>query len=344
MSSGVGGGRKREVPQRIRDVAAAPQGVSEAEAIAVLERSLRSGKVTRAVKIGIGDDAAVLARPGADMVWTVDTSIEGTHFDLNWLTIEDVGWRSFHAAVSDIAGMGAKPLAALSSLAFPLGTSSQTLTDFGRGQASAAEACACPVIGGNVARSTTWHITTTVLGTVRQPLVRVGAMAGDELWLVGSVGMAAAGLRLLQRGFASEAHPSKSILDCIQAWRRPSARLADGRRLRGRAHAAMDVSDGLCADLPKLAAASGVRIVIEQEALTRCLKRSLLQVAPQLGVEPVALALQGGEDYALIALGPAERRPRGAVSVGYVTRGRGAVLRRGTRIVGPLTGGFDHFT
>ncbi len=336
---------QREPKQDVAREGEAPAGgsrLTETTAIALLERVLTAGQRQPGVRHGIGDDAAVLTSPSADLVWTVDASLEGTHFDLRWLTLEDVGWRSFHAAVSDIAAMGAIPLAALSSVALPLRSPSESLEAFARGQADAARVCGCPVVGGNLARAGSWQITTTVLGTVEQPLLRAGGRAGDELWVVGRVGMAAAGLRLLQRDAASAATLSGAARDCLSAWRRPRALLREGRQLLGRAHAAMDVSDGLAADLPKLATASGVRIVVESGLLRESLHPSLVEVASQLGIDALDLALEGGEDYALIGCGRSKNRPDIAVAIGRVEEGRGAVLALDSLTAVELRGGFDH--
>jgi len=133
------------------------------------------------------------------LVWTVDAAVEHVHFERGWLTLADVGWRSFNAAVSDICAMAAEPLCALSSVIFPAQFSRRDMNELGRGQRDAARSLGCPIVGGNLSRGAELSITTTVLGRARRPLLRSGALPGDELWLCGEVGLAAAGLRLLQR-------------------------------------------------------------------------------------------------------------------------------------------------
>jgi thiamine-monophosphate kinase len=160
---------------------------------------------------------------------------------------------------------------------------------------------------------------------------------GDELWLIGEVGMARAGFEALSRGVRGAA-----IRACIARWRRPEAQCTQGRRLVGRASAAIDVSDGLAGDAQHLAAASRVRVVFDAERVEAALSSELIVAAKRLGRVPLALALEGGEDYALLATGPRERRPRGAKIVGHIERGRGVfVLRGGKR--SRLGASFDHF-
>ena len=311
---------------------------SEFQKIALIERALRqAGARSSAVKLGIGDDAAVLASSGR-LVWTIDTQVEGTHFHRRWLPLEDLGYRAFQAAASDLAAMGARPLAALSNLALPRAFSDAQLSRLVRGQGEAAATCRCPIIGGNLARAPELSLTTTVLGMVEKPLLRSGGRPGDELWLWGDVGLAAAGLRALQRGVSQRA----ALRACVERWRRPRPLLVEGRKLVGRAHAAIDVSDGLAGDAAHLARASRVRVVFDAALLDAALAPELRRGAAALGEEPLALALLGGEDYALLASGRGARRPRGARKIGYLERGTGVFLERaaGRQRLGAS---FEHF-
>ena len=148
-------------------------------------------------------------------------------------------------------------------------------------------------------------MTTTVLGTVVRPLPRGGARPGEQLWLVGEVGLAAAGLAALRlRG----ARDRGELASCVQAWRRPRALLARGRELAQLASSAIDVSDGLASDARQLARASGVRLVVSRQQLRAALAPALLSGSRALRRSPLAFALYGGEDYALLATGPSARR------------------------------------
>jgi thiamine-monophosphate kinase len=194
------------------------------------------------------------------------------------------------------------------------------------------------VIGGNLARAPELAITTTLLGVAERPLLRSGARAGDELWLWGEVGLSALGLRALQRGLSRRV----SLRVGIEHWRRPKALLAEGQKLIGRAHAAIDVSDGLAGDAAHLARASSVRVVFNATRLEAALAKELLQGAEVLGENALSLALTGGEDYALLAAGPARKRPRAARCIGHIESGRGVFLERTGRRQ-RLGAGFQHF-
>lgn len=315
----------------------------------------RFGGPAPGVPLGIGDDAAVLAPPSGPLVVSVDACVEGVHFDPDYLSYEDVGYRAFQAAVSDLAAMGAAPVAALSALVLPRHLPADAVDQLTAGQALASRETRCPVAGGNVSRGRELSLTTTVIGHAAEPLQRRGARPGEQLWLIGDVGLAAAGLSFLrlQRSrrarawVAPESGPARAraveaaLGPCIEAWRRPRARLTEGLALVGRASAAIDLSDGLAADARQLADASGVRVVVERERLRAALGPALYVAQAQLRRSALRFALEGGEDYALLATGPSARRPDGAVPIGHVEPGRGAFLDDGGRRHA-LSGGFDH--
>jgi thiamine-monophosphate kinase len=313
--------------------------LGEFSAIELLARLLRSSVEADSIELGIGDDAAILRVGSEHLVWTVDASIEGVHFDRRWLTLRDVGWRSFHAAASDLAAMAARPLAALSSLTLPSGFNRAELTALGRGQAEAARSLSCPVIGGNIARGSELGITTTLLGIAKHPLRRSGAREGDELWLVGGVGLAAMGFRLLARG---SGQLSLAERRCVRAWQRPRALVEEGQRLARCAHAAMDVSDGLAGDAAHLARASGVRVEIDGALLEAALPKELSLSARRSGLRALDVALAGGEDYALLAAGPSKKRPPCARCIGKIVAGRGVFIVHANGEREALGPGFDH--
>lgn len=304
---------------------------TEEERIALLSRVL-AWRGASSVDVAIGDDAAVLQGGAARLVWTIDAQVDGTHFRTDWASWEDIGWRSFMAAASDLAAMGAEPLAALSALSLAPSVSDDDLEALARGQALAASQVGAPVAGGNLARGTETSITTTLLGRVAlRPLLRAGARAGDGVWLAGPVGMAAAGLAALEaRARDASADPF------VRAWRRPVARIAEGRVAASSASAAVDVSDGLARDAMHLARASDVRLVLEEEAILAA-----------SGGATLAQALHGGEDYALLATS-ATALP-GFVRIGsveaYDSKGSRLVLSSpspaGRSDLAPK--GFDHF-
>lgn len=300
----------------------------------------------RGVRVGIGDDAAVLTMLGAtgDLVWTVDAQVDGTHFRTDWASWEDVGWRSFMAAASDLAAMGAEPLFALSSLVLAPSVDDDALDALTRGQAAAAAAVGAPIVGGNLARGTETSITTTLLGRAAAPVLRTGALPGDGLWLAGAVGLAGVGLTLLGEHMQSARMQDADTAPCLEAWRRPVARIAEGLALAGVAHAAIDLSDGLAHDAWQLAEASGVRLVLDHASILEAGGEALVAGAAVAGGDPADHALYGGEDYALLAASAAPLP--GFVQIGVVEAyddGPRVVMQTTRGIVTVEPRGFDHF-
>lgn len=338
---GKSGGGGAAAPQGAPQAAAsrAPRVGSEQALIAALTAQLAPTADGRVV-VGIGDDAAVLSLPAGQLVISVDAQVEGTHFALPWLTLADVGYRSFQAAISDLAAMGARPVGAVAHLTLPQGFSSARLGKLVGGQRDAALEQACPIVGGNLSRGTGLSVVTTVFGRASKPLLRQGARVGDEVWLLGDIGLARAGLLLLSRGLRTR---SAAATRARAAWRRPKARVGLGIQLVGKASAAIDISDGLAKEAEQLAAASQVRLEIERASLERALPRGLGALGALLDEPALALGLRGGEDYALLATGAARHRPEQAVAIGRVVRGQGAWLSA-EGAVAPLGAGFDHFT
>jgi thiamine-monophosphate kinase len=313
---------------------------SEFSRIAGIARLLDQGR-GRGVIVGIGDDAAVLrAQPGR-LVWTTDSSVQDVHFRCDILSMQDIGWRSYHAAVSDIAAMGAKALAALSALELPVALPDRSVYAIVEGQASAAKWLKCPLVGGNLSRADKIAINTSVLGCVDAPILRSKAQVGDELWLIGPVGMAAAGLGcLLREGPRLRGH---AVECCVEAFRRPMALLRQGKGLVGRANSAIDISDGLAGDAAHIAESSRVAVELDERQLSASLPDELLTVAKKLRRTALSFALYGGEDYSLLATGPKVKRPRGAVCIGRIIKGKGVWLVRSDGAREALGRGFEHF-
>jgi thiamine-monophosphate kinase len=309
--------------------------MSEAARLAAIARVL--GTPAAGVEVGIGDDAAVLSTADAEgrIVWTIDEQVEGTHFRRTYASWCDVGWRSFMAAASDLAAMGAKPWCALSALVLPDDVDDAALDQIVVGQRDAAGTVGAPVVGGNLARGPVLSIATTLLGTGNRAIKRAGARPGDRVWLAGAVGHAAAGLRALQAGRAGEA----SLVGAVHAWRRPRALIDEGRAMAALAHAAIDVSDGLACDAGHLADASGACVVFDEAALRS--DDALTMAAAALGADPLDLALYGGEDYAVLA---ASAEPiAGFRCIGEIAPGSGLILRSRGDDRRIDARGFDHF-
>lgn len=317
---------------------------SELARVAGLRRCFERN--TPGIRVGIGDDAAVLEAIGAGaLVWTVDAQVDGTHFRTDWVSWEDVGWRSFMAAASDLAAMGAEPVAALSSLVLAPSIDDAALDAIARGQAAASDEVGAPVVGGNLARGTETSLTTTLLGRAALPVLRSGARVGDALWLAGPVGLAAAGLAWLQGARTPCASPNDAhAASCVRAWRRPVARIGHGRALAGVAHAAIDISDGLAHDAAQLAEASGVGFVLDLAAVLAAGGDALAGGSGLLGRAPADFALYGGEDYAVLAASPIDLP--GFARIGTVeawTGGARVYMKTAGATIPVDPRGFDHF-
>jgi thiamine-monophosphate kinase len=320
------------------------KSVGEFEAIELLRREHAKVALGRRVALGIGDDAAVLRAGGESWVWTLDSSVEGVHFDLAWCGLRQAAERAFVAALSDVAAMAAAPLAALCALSVPSGATRAQISAVARGQRAAGQRYACPVVGGNITRDTHWAFATTVLGVANGVVSRSGALPGDEIWLIGTAGEAAAGLawlkRASKRGARLEPKP-RSLRRCVRAFLQPQARIEEGLRSGKVAHALLDVSDGVASECWHLAKSSGVRVVLDSRLLLDAASSELRAACRELELDPLELMLFGGEDYALLAAGPAAHRPQGARVLGHVVAGRGAWLRA-ERGLAPLGHGHDH--
>src|SRR5262249_14599245 len=155
--------------------------------IDALSRVFGAARPTRDLEVGIGDDAAVLRAQGP-LAWTIDTAVEGVHFERSWLGLTELGFRSFQAAARDLAAVGGRPLVALSSVMEQRGISKTKIVEIGRGQARAARSLGCRIVGGNLSRGDALSVTTSVLGS-SGGLTRGVARPGDELWLLGDVGL-----------------------------------------------------------------------------------------------------------------------------------------------------------
>ncbi len=240
----------------------------------------------------IGDDAAVLPEvDGRVRVISTDACVEGTHFRREWISPVEIGIRAAAAALSDIAAMGARADAVL--LAFVVPDSWRPLLgDVADGMAKVVRASGARIVGGNLSRGEALSITTTVVGSTVRAISRRGAVPGDLLLVTGRLGGPGSALR----AWTSGAAPA----DWARArFAGPVPRLSEGMALaEAGAHAMMDISDGLAADARHLAAASGVRVLIDATRLP-------------LGDGIDALgALQSGEEYELLAALPPDRAAR----------------------------------
>ena len=297
------------------------------------------------VTIAVGDDAAAFRPPaGEELVISSDASVEGIHFRREWMTWETIGYRAVASALSDLAAMAATPIGLLLSAALPPELGVEIASALGRGVGEAAGTAGAVLLGGDlVASPGPVFLDVTVLGHATDPVSRNGAREGDELWVTGTLGGAAAAVRDL----TNRLEPEPAARAALE---RPRPRIDEARWLvgRGDVHAAIDISDGLIRDARHLATASRVAVEIDVPLVP------MLPALDRFRDTPAGarLLLSGGEDYEiLIAAAPGSLR---GASTAFETRFGVSLTRigritsgEGVRTIGlgelDAGAGFDHF-
>jgi thiamine-monophosphate kinase len=283
----------------------------------IIERYLTRPGSDGAVRVGIGDDAAVVAAHG-DLAVAVDTLVGGTHFP-EALAADAVGHRSLAVNLSDLAAVGAKPRWATMALCLP-GADESWIGAFADGFFRLAGQFGVTLIGGDTTRGPL-AVTVQVIGDQEAaPLLRSGGIPGDLVFVSGSLGGAAAGLEILLAG-----DDTTDAAPLVERFSYPVPRIELGLALAGIAHAAIDISDGLVSDLGHVCRQSrcGARIDIGRLPLSRTLR--------SLGADrAIEYALNGGDDYELLFTAAADD----------AERVREAAALAGTQVteIGVLTG------
>ena len=300
----------------------------------------------RRAVLGVGDDCALLVpAEGMNLAVSTDMLVDGRHF-LSTVAPDRLGHKALAVNLSDLAACGARPLAFTLALALPQADPS-FLAGFSRGLYAIADRHGCELVGGDTTRGPL-TIAITVFGEVPAggALLRSGARPGDELYVSGTLGDARLALEVFRGNAAAS---SEAFVRVRRAMEEPQARVDLGIALRGVATSAIDVSDGLAGDLGHILRRSGVRGVVDVDALPRSADLAAQSVSWQR-----ECLLAGGDDYELVFTAAADRRAAVAAAAAssgtVVTRiGRvepGAGLRcvdaAGRDVAGPATS-FDHF-
>jgi thiamine-monophosphate kinase len=324
----------------------------------------RSAQLPSEVLRSIGDDCAVISQAaGKDILVSKDLLMEDAHFRRDWTNPVFLGTKTLAVNLSDIAAMGGRPLCCLLGIGLPKDLSPRFRDRFLSGLLQAAERWNCPLIGGDISSSRSVAVSVTVLGTVEREaeIARSGARAGDQLVLVGALGLAESGLQLLESGKYPEisrieddgqlgsivANPFDLL--CLKAHLLPEPLLEVGQWLSDHdlANSLIDVSDGLASDLLHLAKESQLRAFLDLEAV------ELSQAYLGVTIEPRVL-LNGGEDYALLFSASQSQMDRLSESypetfptysvVGMLQAGAPEIsVRRGEHLERYEPEGFDHF-
>jgi thiamine-monophosphate kinase len=292
----------------------------------------------------LGDDCGLLPDGAGTVVASTDVSVEGVHFRLDWLGLQEIGWRSAAAALSDLAAAAATPVGLLIALVVPARAGERELVAVMAGVGDAAESVGARVLGGDLSTGPAWSLAVTVLGRAGVPMSRTGARPGDGVWVTGVLGGARAALEAWRRG--EEPAPAARA-----AFAHPEPRIEAGKWLAARAARAMlDLSDGLGGDAAHLAAASAVAVHLDLASVP---------VAPDAWAEaqrvdlPVQqFAAEGGEDYELLVALPPDFGPAQAeeferdcrlplTRIGGIERGAG--VRAGLAGRALTLAGYQHF-
>jgi thiamine-monophosphate kinase len=276
----------------------------------------------------------VVASPDRRVVASTDLLVEGRHFRRDWSTANDVGHKAAARSFADIAAMGAVPTALLVGLATPGSLPVDWVDGLVAGLREECGEVGAAVVGGDVTAADAVTLAVTALGDLegRDPVRLDGARPGDVVAVTGRLGWAAAGFAVLGRGF-------RSPVQVVSAHRRPQPPYQEGpRAAQIGATALTDISDGLIADLGRMAEASGVRIDLSVARLD--VPARLREVGAALNVDPVVWMLTGGDDYALAGTFPESvDLPETWRVIGTATDGEGVrVDGRRWRV-----GGHEHF-
>jgi thiamine-monophosphate kinase len=299
-------------------------------------RGARSGRAFKSmVRLGIGDDAAVIAPDGrTEWVLSCDAFLEGVHFFPDRHPADSVGFKSLARATSDLAAMGAEPRLFLVTLALPVGRTGKWLDEFARGMSRAARRLGMRLVGGDTTKGPIVSVSIAVLGEVApgRALTRSGAKPGDILYVSGRLGRAELGLRMIKSGLLKP--PKRGLRGpflFLQQHLYPNVRVELGAWLARHkvASSMIDISDGLSTDLTRVCEASRVGARLWADRIP-CVALPAAGSRPLAGlkVDPLQMALHGGDDYELLF----------TVPPGKVSRLRRAPGFREIRAIGEIQG------
>ena len=280
---------------------------------------------------------------GHRLVVTTAVLVEGLDFGAALSEPEDWGWKAVVANLSDLAAMAAEARWLVLALTVPEATPVATLERVYAGVGQACRAFGVALVGGDVSAGPALSMAVTALGEAERPVLRSGARPGDRLAVTGPLGAAAAGLGLLRRGDRAATDLLGRFPGLAAAHRRPTPALAMGLALaQAGATALIDVSDGLAGDALHLAEASGVGVEVHDATVP--LAPGVAEAAGLLGLDPLELALGGGDDFVLAAALPRAADLGGVLDCGRFVADPGQRVRMTRSGPLPLAGlAYDHF-
>jgi len=292
------------------------------------------------VLVGIGDDAAVIVPQKNKTLITSDMMIEGVHFDLSFTTFHQLGYKFIAVNISDIFAMGGTPEHFIVGLGIPPNFKADNIKDLYSGIMKLAKKHKISLIGGDTCTSKNDLILSgTLLGSAKQVVTRSGAKAGDSIYVTAPLGDSAMGFSLLEkRGKKiNKFHPSSTASKLMKTHLMPEpAPLQNTSKVTSM----IDISDGLLIDVSHICDKSRVGAVIYKESVP--LSNELKVMAKKSGMDPLNIALKGGEDYALLFTGPPNMKTS-AFKIGeIINKGRYIIDSRGNKTEFKPEG-YEHF-
>jgi thiamine-monophosphate kinase len=324
----------------------------------IISRIKQRARAHDQVPVGIGDDAAVINCGGAmDLIACSDLMVEGVHFRSEWGEPKLTGHKALAVTLSDVAAMGGAARFALVSIAIPHHLSAKFIEEIFQGIFDMADACGVTIVGGDTSSSPgSLFIDTSVIGECAsgRAIRRRGAQAGDLLYVTGALGASMLGLMLLEQGVRfGECENNTSRHRALLKHLAPQPRLKAGRAIgeMGLATAMIDISDGLSTDLWHVLDESGCGAIIHASAIPIDESVRLLSVSAK-GIDPLRLALNGGEEYELLFTARPDTCDRVAelssalglkiTRIGEIVAERGLQLERDGALEPVEASGYEH--
>ncbi|MEO0225787.1 MAG: thiamine-phosphate kinase [candidate division WOR-3 bacterium] len=290
----------------------------------------------RGIKVGIGDDCCVL-KDGT--VISIDSFVEGIHFDLGYFDYYSLGWRLMAAALSDLAAMAASPLVSLISLMLPSKMKIGSIDNFYRGAEKLAMRFNCPIGGGDTDSANRLVISIAVVGKTDKPKLRSAAQPGDLLYITGYPGLSEVGRLVLKKRWST-----RRFISAINKHLTPLPRINEALRLKRSIKAMIDTSDGLSTDACHIARESRARVVIDWSKVP--VHKEVRAFCSLFGLKIKDFIMAAGEDFELLFTSrrglPGRIGSLKLSQIGYITKGNGLFVKDGGKIQKVNPTGYEH--
>ncbi|MFC2048807.1 thiamine-phosphate kinase [Elusimicrobiota bacterium] len=292
---------------------------------------------SRNIVVGNGDDCAVLKYGNKLLLFTTDSIVEDIHFKKDWFTPLQIGKKAVEINVSDIAAMGGKPKYMLVSLFLPKNTELSYIKAVYRGLKKCCDKYSIALIGGNMSEGSQLILSLTLIGEVSKAdlTLRNGAKPGDNIYITGPLGKAAAGMDAIILNTKKQCSLKDAFLE-------PEAKLTQASKIAKYATSMIDLSDGLVSDLNHIIIESGCGAILEEETIP--VNNSVKKLAQRSGKKALDYALYGGEDYELLfTVSPENLKLMDAIFIGKITKGKDLILENRSGRIKLKEKAYNHF-